>query len=175
MSKTRRIYSIGLLLMAPLLLAGHVGQVRATAAQEVARLQRPDAARYASGLYDNSERWSYVSKKIATGEQDWLQVARLLIPNADGAFAEELRSDLALALLKHPANVLELIRESAASTSEMCSAPFSSPGKHWLRGYRMRAITAVRRVREPKMTKLRDDCIRELRRIDLSRAAAAYE
>jgi hypothetical protein len=178
MSQTRAALAVTLFLMSPALLGNQAGQVRTTAKQELERLQLPDAAQYASGLYDNSGRWSYVSNKIATGEQNWLQVAKLLIPNADGAFAEELRSDLALALLVRPTNVLRLVqtsRSSGVTPTDVCGAPFPSPGKVWLSRYKTRAITSVRRVREAGLSKLRDDCLSALRGIDLSRPAEAYE
>jgi hypothetical protein len=175
-----------LILTAPALLGNQGGQVRTTPAQELKKLHRPDAEPYASTLYDDSARWSYISTKIATGEQDWLEVARLLVPRADGALAEELRSDLALALLVHPANVLRLGQVSGTGSAgfhrsirlgpaDFCNAPFPSPGKTWLTRYKRRALRSVRRVHEARLTKVRDECLRVLRSVDLSRPPDAYD
>jgi hypothetical protein len=172
----RVAFAVTLLVTSPALLANHAGQAKMTATQELERLQRPDAAQFASNLYDDPSKWSYVSKKIATGEQDWMQVTKLLIPRADGAFAEELRSNLASALLVRPTNVLRLMQTTRSVTpTDVCGAPFPSPGKAWLSRYKRRAITSVSSVHEAGLRKLRDDCLKALRSIDLSRPADTYE
>jgi hypothetical protein len=167
-----------LILLAPALIANRTAPFKTTATQELKRLQRPDGVQYASALYDDPVRWSYISKKIATGEPVWLQVANMLIPAADGAFAEELSSDLASALLVRPANVLRLLKKSESrkiTPTDVCDAPFPSPGKHWLRVYKSRAVMSVSGVREATLREVRDDCLRALHSIDLSGPASAYQ
>jgi len=176
LSKTRTAFAFALLVIAPALPASHPAQMRTTAAQELDRLQGPDAARYASALYDDDHKWSFVSSKIATGEQDWLQVAKLLVPIADGALAEDLRSNLASALLVRPANILKLLKTTPTlKPADVCNAPFPSPGKTWLTRYRARAIKSVGAVREPSLRRLRDDCLKVLRRVDLTLPPEDYE
>jgi len=104
-----------------------------------------------------------------------MQVAKLLLLKADGAFAEEIHSDLATALLARPANVLSLMQTNRSVTSTVCSAPFPSPGKRWLIRYKSRAIRSVESVRKPSLSRFRDHCLRALRSVDLSQPAELYE
>jgi hypothetical protein len=179
MSRTRTTFAITLLLLAPALLANDAGQVRTTARQELEQLQRTNGAKYAQDLYNNSDKWSYVSMRIATGRHEWLQVAKALSPYVDGAFSEELSTDLASALLERPASVLTLLKETNGSAGltafNVCDAPFPTPGKKWLSRYKARAIKTVGSVRETGLRKLRDDCLKALHSIDLSQPANAYE
>jgi len=168
-----------LVLLAPTLVGAAAVHFHTTARQELERLQRRDGDQYASALYDSPEKWSYVSEKIATGQPEWLQVAKALSPRADGAFAEELSTDLASALLHSPRNVLQLLKQTSGSriltSTNVCDAPFPSPGKQWLRQYKWRVIKSVSSIREPELKKVRNECLKTLHSVDLSGPASAYE
>jgi len=168
-----------LILLVPAVPADAADRVKTTAEREWRQLEGPDAKRYAQDLYDDDEKWLFVSKKIESGRQDWLRVAKALMPYTDGAFSEELSQALASALLQKPANVLSLLKQpdlpAMFRVVTVCDAPFPSPGKAWLRQYQVQAIASVERVRDIELRTIRDDCLGTLRTVDLSRPAEAYE
>ncbi|WP_150125036.1 hypothetical protein [Tsuneonella mangrovi] len=143
------------------------------------RLKLADAAVYAERLYNDPDEWGFVTDQIATGKPDWLQVALELKQYADGGYSEELTTDLGLALLNRPSNVLRSLQDQRGPKKFLlyivCSAPIPSPGKNWLMHYKVRAIEAVEKVRDAELQIERDDCLQALRSIDLSLPADAYE
>lgn len=178
MKPARFAFALALVVTTSAALASSAGRARATAPQELEQLQSARGAQYAQELFQRPAKWQYVSTQIESGDRGWLQVAKSLLPHADGAFAEELTADLATALLRRPANVLRLLKQSSDSGSlprTVCDAPFPSPGKTWLGHYKARAIRSVAKVHEPDLRQVRDDCLKALRAIDLSQSADAYQ
>ena len=149
-----------------------------TPEREAARVQRADGARYSHELYGQTKKWNFVSRQIASGGKAWLKVAVLLARHADGAFAEELSTDFALALLKNPREVLQLAKAPSAPQQVnlriVCSAPIPTPGKAWLRGYVRRTIVAVEAIHDSRLKNAKTQCLRVLRSVDLSRPAEEY-
>jgi hypothetical protein len=150
-----------------------------SAKQMLQHLQGKNGDRFARRLFEDDATWNAVSKGIVSGNGDWLQVARLLMPMADGAGAEQLSTDLALALPKAPRNVLRLISSpgtpKAYRTPNICSAPIPTPGKSWLIAYIARSTRAVQGIHEPGLLKHREACLKALRNVDLSGPSESYE
>lgn len=68
--------------------------------------------------------WDRVVEKIATGENDWLEVAKALKPASDAGASEDLNGALAVALVKRPVEVLFLAQMGPFSVKDVCFCPY---------------------------------------------------
>jgi hypothetical protein len=178
MIRRRAVLAIVLAISTIGIMANGSADTRMTADRLLKQLQGPQAARYASSLYDDPENWAYVSNEIASGDVRWLQVATSLKQYSDAGFSEDLDTDLAMALARRPKDVLTMLQHQSGpnrfEAKFVCAAPIPSPGKVWLKRYRARTIQALRNVRAPKLRSLRDYCLQTLRKIDLTLPADQY-
>jgi hypothetical protein len=106
---------------------------------EAARLIKEIKAKGAKAVMAeliHNDDWSEFKKvcdKIETGKQEWLEVAKLLMPGTDGAATEDLGYSVALALPKAPRRVLALILETehdprwGFTVDNTCISPFIEP------------------------------------------------
>lgn len=68
--------------------------------------------------------WDRVVEKIATGANDWLEVAKALKPASDAGASEDLNGALAMALVKRPVEVLFLAQMGPFSVKDVCFCPY---------------------------------------------------
>jgi hypothetical protein len=81
----------------------------------LAEAQRKDGRDALNCLFDDDTAWNRVLCAIDTGKPEWLDVARALLPRADGGPAEDLRVSLSAALVRSPLLTLRVIRGEEAS------------------------------------------------------------
>jgi len=102
-------------------------------------------------------RFDRVCERISTGEPKWLEVARRLRPASDAASSLSLDYAVARAIPKHPERVLALI-DKGFSLERVCTSPFIEPETGVAQNYQRRAVAALARVRDPKLTGLASSC-----------------
>jgi hypothetical protein len=113
-----------------------------------------------------------VMNGIATGDSAWLDVAGQLTP-ASATAAASLTIALASALPRSPDRVLAILGRKYP-VDDVCSIPFLRPDSALVTSYHDEALSALARVRSPRLTHVRDACrtaldagrVRRLERID---------
>jgi len=75
-----------------------------------------------SELYSNTTTWSFVLRRIASGEQSWLKVAVALHAGADAGASGMLTLAVGEALGNNPKNVFTIAAESF-ELSNICAGP----------------------------------------------------
>ena len=147
--------------------------------QEFERLQKAGAETYTQSVYEDDVRFGWVLSGIETGEGQWLRLAQKMKPAADGAIAEDLQTSIAKALTVNAPSVLTILSENGGSSTwrigVICSGPIPAPGKAWLKKYKAAALRSVTSVRDPKLVAQQAECLRALKRIDLSGPDDEYE
>ena len=112
-----------------------------------------------------------ITKKIETGSEEWLEVARLLMPGCDGAAALGLEYAVARALPKAPRRVLELLSDSKDDQSGtfavdlICLSPYIEPGpgvaeKHLRETERV--LKSTNTNDSARLTRLRSRCLKSI-------------
>jgi len=134
----------------------------------VAEIDRHGATATVLRLWGTTDAttWNTVANHIVRGEAAWIALVPKLAPGADGAAAEDLGIDLAYALPKNPVGVLRAIDPQdgfVIGVRRVCSVPFIEPSARFRRLYKARAIAAVSRVKDPRLSKVKHDCLSGLR------------
>lgn len=93
-----------------------------------------------------------VTAGIATGDADWLAVARDFRPHAEGWAAERLDDALAAALPENAAGVLAVLG-STGTSARTCRPGPSAPT----------SVTAVRAVTDPSLAGVKRQCLEAMR------------
>lgn len=108
-------------------------------------------------------------EQVALGSDEWLTVAEQLHPGSDAGSSSMLRDAVAWALPKAPERVLLKIAANGAAgnagdlfTLGVCDGPpVDFPNDDSTTYYR-EAVAAVKGVKNPKLKKLRADCLKSL-------------
>jgi hypothetical protein len=134
----------------------------------IAEINRNGATATVRRLWGTADAsaWNAVADHIMRGEAAWIALVPKLAAGADAATAEDLGIDLAYALPKNPLAVLRAIDPAdgfVIGASRVCSVPFIEPSARFQRRYKARAIAAVSRVKDPKLSKVQRDCLSVLR------------
>lgn len=139
-----------------------IGAMPQTAADAAAAIERQGAAAFLSQL--SADEVDELYGHFDSGEADWLPLVPKLAAVADAANAEGLTISLAFALPKNPQGVLSLVTEQDGllGVGRVCSMPFIEDTAP--KGYRGKAMVAVRKVADPALRKVKDLCLRALRR-----------
>jgi hypothetical protein len=141
-------------------LAANGTSFQPTAAEFNAEIDRTGPRAVLSKVFENENLNSWVSKKIASGSADWLNIAIRLRPHSDASLTTLLNSAVAEALVRAPYRVLPLLESGVFTPSRSC-LPFLSvedpPEKNLL------AITQLERALEPIRSKrfaaIKADCL----------------
>jgi hypothetical protein len=156
--KTKLMIAIALAL--PISVA--IAEVPKTAGDAAAAIERQGAASFLSGL--NPDEVDQLYEHFDNGEAEWLPLVPKLAGVADAGNAEGLTISLAFALPKNPQGVLALVTEQdgVLGVGRVCSMPFIEDTTP--KGYRTKAMAAVRKVGNPALRKAKDLCLRALKR-----------
>jgi hypothetical protein len=115
-------------------------------------------------------RWARIEARIAHASRVWLRLVPALAEGTDAGASEGLGQSLVEALPKAPAAVLAVVdptgRSRPRSPGVVCGANFYEGDSTDVPHYRARAIAAVSRVRDPRLTAVRDLCLVQLRSSD---------
>ena len=128
-------------------------------------------------LYDDSNVWNSILKKIATGDRSWLEIAIALHPGSDAGSSEMLTLAVGEALEHNPINVFQIAPKSF-QLSFICSAPDVDDERYNTYELSMKAINRrinkVAAVKDSSLINMRKECIRYLEDSKKS-LAQAYE
>lgn len=107
-------------------------------------------------------RLAIAMQGIASGDQAWLDVVRLLRPGTDGETGEGLSMSLAEALPKNATGVLRTIAGGEDAQS-ICEGQLSVNTPEAARAARQGAIPAVEAVNDPALQQAKTACLAVLR------------
>jgi hypothetical protein len=113
-------------------------------------------------LWQDRQAFEGVLNGIATGEPQWLEVARRLRPFSDAGASESIDEAVARALPKRPRGVLSLVGHGFA-LEHVCTSPFIEPGAGVAEAYEQKTLAVLAEVREPQLVRLAQDCARRVR------------
>ena len=127
----------------------------------LARVKREGAPKAAEELYASERSWTQVLRGVRAGSAAWLQVAKSLKP-AQGPSAPDLTGAMADALAVAPERVLATLGHEF-DADDVCSLNTleDTLGESFSAAQRKVAARtkAVKGVRNPKLTAVRDECL----------------
>jgi hypothetical protein len=113
-------------------------------------------------LYDDSNTWNYILKKIATGDRSWLGIAVALHPGSDAGSSEMLTLAVGEALEHNPLNVFQIAPKDY-QLSFICSGPDVDDNRYDSYELSMKAINLrikkVAAIKEPSLMNMSKECI----------------
>jgi hypothetical protein len=128
------------------------------------QIAQDGAARVLSRIYANKAIWVEVLRDIASGEEDWLDVANRLYPASDAGSREQLAQALGEALEHQPDKVLRV--SVPIFGFAVCAGPDVDDARYDSFDLSMAAIhnreVALLRVDGADLRKRRDSCLAEL-------------
>jgi hypothetical protein len=108
-------------------------------------------------------RWDSAMRKVATGDQRWLDVAAKLAEGTDAGASEGLEVSLATALPINPKGVLKLIDTNPLFTFDsVCSAPFIEPTDAYLKSYLTKTQKMLKALKDDTVEQKRVGCLTQL-------------
>ena len=111
-------------------------------------------------------KWDQILTKIETGQSGWLDVAIALHPATDGGASEMLALAAGEALLHNPREVLMRVA-SVLGIEGVCSGPDIDDPRYAIQQKAVSTldarILAVARLKDRKLSDLRDSCLKLLR------------
>jgi len=118
-------------------------------------------------LYSDYDKWNSVLRNVATGSEEWLQVAVALRPGTDAGTTSMLENVVGEALENRPENVLR-IAVQGFSIPSICGGPDVDDARYDSYELSIKAIDKrkknVAAVTDPDLEKLCDQCIKYLER-----------
>ena len=114
---------------------------------------------------DRSGQMARIFDLIGSGNRPWIAIVPSFADGTDGADGEGLGTELARALPLSTAAVLRVIRSGGGviGVERVCSVPFIETTANWNTAYERRTSQALQRVRDPRLARVRDRCLRVLR------------
>ena len=109
-------------------------------------------------LWADQGQFDQICSEIASGDAQWLEVARRLKAVADSGASLALRYAVAQAIPIAPTRVLALI-DHGFTIDEVCTSPFIEPGPGVAEEYRRRAVLALRSVSSVALQPVRNQCL----------------
>jgi hypothetical protein len=122
---------------------------------------------------DEMTQFEKVCDKIETGNKEWLEVAKLLLPGSDAATTEGLVYSVARALPKAPRQVLDLIAETehdrvwAFTVNNICISTFIEPEPGVAEKYLTESEKALKSMdtgSNQKLNNLRLKCLKSIQK-----------
>ena len=144
-----------------------------TATQFQAGLDKEGAQTFIALITKENDRHNWaeptydiILNNIATGNAAWLKIAGEIGPYTnDLNFSKGLNVALAYALLENPAGVLRLrlaLGHEDDHFMNACMYPFPQPSDSFVKHYQQGALLALKRVHDPSLRALAEDCRKEL-------------
>jgi len=112
---------------------------------------------------DGSNAWFEVLDHIERGEQDWLDLVPLLAPGTDAGTAEAMVITLSRALTTNATGVLTIMAGGLYTVDYVCRSTEIEPPPKEVAAFLDAAIPAVAAVLDPKLRRIRDACLRQLK------------
>ena len=109
----------------------------------------------------NTKSWGIIINGIASGEPQWLDVAKLLASGSDAGSASELRDAVAWALPHSPKEVILLANEEWLFNDTCSGPPVDEPPGGYKKYFEL-SIEAVTNISDPKLKRLKLECIKKL-------------
>ncbi len=113
-----------------------------------------------------ADQWDAVSDRMDSGNADWIALAPLLAPGSDAGSAEDLGISLAFSLPKNPRAVLAALDPANGHIiiggDRVCGLPFVEDTVPDLPAYRLKAMRAVREVKDTRLAAARTACLAAL-------------
>ena len=131
----------------------------------IQEIESKGAKSVVSELYNNTTTWSFVLRKIASGEQSWLKVAVALHAGTDAGTSEMLTLSVGEALGNNPKNVFTITAKSF-ELNNICAGPDVDDARY--NSYKLsikeinRRINKITVVKDRAMKKTRKECIQYL-------------
>jgi hypothetical protein len=113
-------------------------------------------------LWDDQPLFDEVCARIATGDSQWLEVARRLRSASDAAASLSLDYSVARALPVAPARVLELV-DRGFLLADVCTSPYIEPEPGIAEAYEARALQALAGLGGTELGALAERCAAEVR------------
>jgi hypothetical protein len=135
-------------------------------AQLLAQIDAIGPRKVIEQLWLDEDQWNGVIARIASGNHDWIEVARRLRPGADAENGAPEALDLAVfrAMVRSPVQVLLLLHEGQYPLAQICSSNIAADlSKNEARSLLSSGIGALGRVREIGLQDTRARCDRGLR------------
>ena len=132
------------------------GQVEATIRAKGARRTIDDLAR--------SGQWDTLTDAMDKGGSAWIALAPKLAPGSDAGSAEDLGISLAFALPRNPGAVLAALDPKNGhilGVDRVCGRPFIEDTEP--RGYKAKALAALAGVRDPRLSAVKQTCLKALK------------
>jgi len=137
-----------------------------TAASLSADISARGAAGVATDLARNKGAgWRAVAAGVATGGDDWLNIAAALHSEADASFAEALSFALAKALQKNPSGVLTRLG-APAEIEKTCDVPLIEPTDAEVAKWKKASLAALAKVNDPALKDKVDACLAALAKVN---------
>jgi hypothetical protein len=108
-------------------------------------------------LWANQRDFDEVCGRIATGDAQWLEVARRLRSVSDAAASLSLNFSVARALPAAPVRVLRLVGRPFL-IDDICTSPFIEPEAGVAERYEARALQALAALRDTQLKSLAEQC-----------------
>ena len=131
----------------------------------IEKISKEGAYKIVWELFENTDIWGWIMKKISSGEEEWLKVAVALSPGTDAHAGETLFSALGEALVKAPNKVLTLFSDDF-SIKAICSCPdvddprFDTKSKN-LKELEKRKKTVLS-LSDKKLKSVQEQCLKAL-------------
>ncbi len=136
------------------------------AAQLLAQIDAIGPRKVIEQLWLEEVQWDGVIARIASGNRDWLEVARRLRPGADAETGAPEALDLAVfrALMRAPVQVLQMLHEGQYPLAQICSSNIvADQSNNEARRLIASGINAVSRVRDIALLDTKAKCEHGLR------------
>jgi hypothetical protein len=113
-------------------------------------------------LWADEPHFEAICGQIATGNAQWLEVARRLRSVSDAAITLSLNYSVARALPVAPVRVLGLV-DHGFLIDDICTSPYIEPEPGVAEAYEARALKALASLRGTKLSSLAEQCAAGIR------------
>ncbi len=110
----------------------------------------------------NQKVFDEICERVASGDPNWLSVAKALRPAYDAAAGESLTISVARALPKAPAGVLSLVG-NGFELEDICTSPFIESPREVDLAHLRAAEEALASLKNPTLEEKRKLCIEKIR------------
>jgi hypothetical protein len=124
----------------------------------MSEIARDGAAKVLSRLTAGSGvAWDETVARIASGQDEWLAVARALRPTVDAGTGEALTEALAKALANNPTGVLMMTGKDFP-ISQICDIPFIEPTETQVAHWKRKVLAALEQVKDASLSQKARAC-----------------
>lgn len=126
------------------------------------RIKQQGGQRTLAELWQDRQAFDGILNRIATGELQWLEVARRLRPFSDAGASESIDEAVARALPAQPHRVLSLVGHGF-ELEHICTSPFIEPEPGVAEAYERKTLAELAKVSEPRLASIARKCAMRVR------------